>query len=66
MKRAAICTATLVAFALVAGACQSGFPTIGLGKRLVVTITQGNVGTPDEKLPISVVTTTPFTVTIEA
>jgi hypothetical protein len=66
MKRAAICTATLVAFALVAGACQSGFPTIGLGKRLVVTITQGNVGTPDEKLPISVVTTTPFTVTIGA
>jgi hypothetical protein len=66
MKRTAFCLLALVGLALVAGACQGGFPTIGLGNRLVVTLTQGNPGTPDQQLPISVVTPTPFTVSIEA
>ena len=66
MKRFIFRPAALLAFALVAGACQSGFPQIGLGKRLRVMITQGDTGTPQQKLPISVVQPTSFTVTIEA
>ena len=67
MKRTApLCVLALAGLALVAGACQGGFPSIGLGNRLVVTLTQGNPGTPDQQLPISVVTPTAFTVNIEA
>jgi hypothetical protein len=49
----------------VVSACN-GFATIGQGKRLVVTVTQGDPGTPDQPLPISVVTPALFTVDIEA
>jgi hypothetical protein len=66
MKRAALCIVLLVTLALVAQGCQGGFATIGQGKRLAVMITEGSVGTPDDKLPISVVQPTSFTVTIEA
>jgi hypothetical protein len=66
MKRFVLRPLTLLAFALAAGACQGGFPTIGLGKRLVVTITKGDPGTPGQELPISVVQATTFTVNIEA
>jgi hypothetical protein len=66
MKRAALYTSSLVALAFVAQACEGGFADIRPGKRLVVSITTGDPGAPDRKLPISVITSTPFTVTIEA
>jgi hypothetical protein len=67
MKHFIVRPIALLGFAVVAGACQGGgFPQIGLGKRLQVMITQGDTGTPQRTLPISVVQPTSFTVTIEA
>jgi hypothetical protein len=67
MKRFVLRPVALLAFAVVAGACSGGgFPEIGLGKRLKVTITEGDVGSPSAKLPISVVDSTSFTLSIEA
>jgi hypothetical protein len=69
MKRAlrsVAALAALAALAAVAQACQGGFPMAGAGKRLVVTVTQGDRGTPEQGLPISVVQPTTFTVTVEA
>lgn len=66
MKRASLSFVALGAVALVAQACQGDFPTIGAGKRLVVTITQGEPGFPSQRLPILVAQPTTFTVDVEA
>jgi hypothetical protein len=66
MKQAAFSLAVLGAIAVLAPACQGGFPTIGHGRRLVVDLTSGAVGTSDQPLPISVFQPTPFTVNITA
>jgi hypothetical protein len=65
MRRAAVFLGAIGLTAVLAQACQ-GFPTTGLGKRLVVTITKGDPGAPDRPLPLSVVSPTPFTINIDA
>ncbi len=65
MKRAAIVLGAVAATAVLAQGCN-GFGTIGQGKRLVVTLRQGNPGTVDQPLPISVAQPTTFTVDITA
>jgi hypothetical protein len=48
-------------------ACQGDFPHEGAGKRLTVTTAPGiAVGSPTQKLPVSVAHPTPFTLRIEA
>lgn len=63
------------AFALLAGACAASILSpgcgtnaaqIGQGKRLVVTITNGNVGTALNELPVSVTQPISFTVSVQA
>jgi hypothetical protein len=65
MKRAAFCIGAMGLTAILAQACQ-GFPAIGQGKRLVVTLTQGDPGTPERPLAITLGQPTPFTVDVEA
>jgi hypothetical protein len=72
MKRAASslfgsqgCVVVLAVAVATVSACN-GFGTIGAGKRLLVTVTQGDPGTPDQPRPISVATPAVFTVDIEA
>jgi len=66
MKRSVLCLAMLVALAVLAQACQGDFATMGQAKRLTVTVTQGAAGTPGQRLPLSIVQPTSFTVTVEA
>jgi hypothetical protein len=66
MKRSALCLVALVGVAAVGQACQGGFPTIGLGHRLVVNVTSNNTGSPEQQLPISISQPTAFTVDIQA
>jgi len=65
MRSAALFLGALGAVAALAQACN-GFPDVGQGRRLVVTVTKGDLGSPDNRLPISVVATTPFTVDVQA
>jgi hypothetical protein len=68
MKHAAASIGALAVTAILAQACQ-GFPDVREGKRLVVTLAQGNPGTQDQPRAISVAQPTPattFTVDIEA
>jgi len=58
--------ALCLAAALVPACGGGGFPHVGAGKRLTVTITNGDVGTPDHRLQLSTVTPRSFTVHIEA
>ncbi|HEY1695911.1 MAG TPA: hypothetical protein VGG39_27275 [Polyangiaceae bacterium] len=66
MNRAGFSLAALAAIAILGPGCTAASPTIGGGKRLVVELTNGNLGTPDQPLPISVVQPTTFTVNITA
>lgn len=52
--------------AAVVPACQSDFPHVGAGKRLVITLTDGDPGAPDRPLGLSVTKSTSFTLHIEA
>lgn len=66
MNRAALLVLAIGASVTLGPACTGSSPTIGAGKRLVVQVTQGNLGSPDQPLPISVVQPTTFTVNITA
>ncbi len=54
MKRAIFSTLGVCLAAAVVPACQSDFSHVGASKRLVVTVTDGDLGTPDRRLPLSV------------
>jgi hypothetical protein len=66
MKHAVPTLAALGLAVALAVACQDGFPHVGAGKRLTVAITNGDVGAPDRRLPLSTTTPRSFTVHIEA
>jgi hypothetical protein len=66
VKTALLSFACLGAAVALAPACGSGFPTIGQGKKLVVTVVGGNVGTPQQPLAVQVAQATSFNVTIQA
>ena len=46
--------------------CQPAFPTEIMGQSLAISITGGDVGTPQNRLPITFQTPTVFTVTVKA
>jgi hypothetical protein len=66
MKRAIALLACVSVVSTLAPACGTNVATIGQGKKLLVTITQGDPGTVDAPLPVSVSQSTPFTVSIQA
>jgi len=51
---------------LLSPACGTDASKIGQGKRLVVTVTKGDVGTVEKPLTVSVTNPTPFTVSVQA
>jgi hypothetical protein len=66
MKGALLSFGCLAVATAVAPACGGGFGSIGEGKKLVVTITKGEVGAPQAPLLVDVSQPTPFTVSIQA
>jgi hypothetical protein len=66
MTRAANFLAAVAALVVLGPACTGSHPTIGEGKRLIVTVTQGNLGSTDQPLPISITQPTTFTIDITA
>ncbi len=55
-----------VVIAAVASSCSSGFGELHQQARLVATITGGNIGSPQNKLPLAFTPQAPLTLTIEA
>ncbi len=66
MKRAIASLVCVSAAAIWAPGCGTNAATIGPGKKLVVTITNGDIGTLENPLPVKVSETYPFTVDVEA
>jgi hypothetical protein len=66
MKSAFALLVCACAASILSPACGTDASMIGQGKRLVVKVTNGNVGTVDSPLPVSVTQATPFTVSIQA
>jgi hypothetical protein len=66
MKRSIALLVCASAVSVLGPACGTSVATIGQGKKLVVTITQGDPGTVDKPLPVSVSQSTTFTVSIQA
>ena len=66
MKRAIATLACSCAVSALAPACGTNAATIGPGKKLVVTITKGDVGSLENPLAVSVHNTSSFTVSVEA
>jgi hypothetical protein len=66
MRRAIASLVCVCAASVVAPGCGTNAATIGPGKKLVVTITNGDVGTLENPLPVKVSQTNTFTVNVEA
>jgi hypothetical protein len=67
MKHFLTCILLAGTAAVLSQACGNpSFPTIGEGKRLSVTIVQGDTGTPDAPLPVNTVTPITFVIGVTA